>query len=159
MHDDGLHRRLERYGIAHSRAVCRDPKSIRPRLIDQIAARLASFDIVVELEILNEYVIGYQEGPDIAPGDRPVGILLIDAPVVRPAGPLHAFGRCIAGAGLKSSKYTGRIRCLGAGYGVSVGAEIDGVLRGRISNRPAHGRGAQYIRSRVVTGARVPGSQ
>ena len=66
MYGVGLHRGLEWYGVTHGRAICRDPKTIRPRLIDQIAAVLAALDVVVGLEILHDNELLCREVPHIA---------------------------------------------------------------------------------------------
>ena len=92
-------------------------------------------DIVigVALEVLHEKVIQYRESPDWAFTDRPVGIDLVDAPVVRTAAPLDAFGRCVAGPALTSSIDARRIRCIRIVNRTSIDTEVHIMLSRKIS--------------------------
>jgi len=137
-------------GIACDGTVCRDTPSIYP-----LVKYPVGFVVVVALKIVQEKEISYSKAPDSAFTDCPVGIELVDTPIVA-SGEFESLWRSIASSALAASIYASRVGRIGVGYTLFIGAEVHIVLNYLISRCPAKRRCYSNVRRRPISRARIP---
>ena len=93
--------------------------------------------ISIALEVIHENKISHSEAPHSTDANRPVGIHFVNPPVIGPTALLDTFGRSVICSRLPAPIDTCRINRIGIRDTIFVGAEIDIMLRGLISRRPA----------------------
>jgi len=102
-----LSRREIWFSITCRGTICLNAISIYPRT-EYLVGRI----VVVVLKIVYPNEVGYRKVPYVAFADCRVGIVLIDAPVVRSAAPFN-IGWSVNSNALTASIYAGRVGCIG----------------------------------------------